>query len=62
MWKWIGLAGLVGVVAVGATVGAKQVQRSRREYADADPAELRDRLHARFAEATSPPSGQSSAP
>jgi hypothetical protein len=50
MWKWIGLAGLVGVVAVGATVGAKHVQRSRREYADADPAELRDRLRARFAE------------
>lgn len=51
MWKWIGLAGLVGVVAVGATVGAKQLQRTRREYADADPDELRDRLHARFAEA-----------
>jgi len=52
IWKWIGLAGLLGVVAVGVTVGAKQVQRSRREYVDADPDELRDRLRARFAEAT----------
>jgi hypothetical protein len=51
LWKILGLAGLVGVVAVGVTVGAKRVQRQRREFVDADPAELRDRLHARFAAA-----------
>ena len=37
---WIGLAGLVGAVAVGGTVGAKQVQRARGEYVDADPDEV----------------------
>jgi hypothetical protein len=48
IWKWIGLAGLVGAVAVGVTVGVR-AQRSRRHYVDADPAELRERLQARLA-------------
>lgn len=46
-WKILGLAGLVAV-AIGASAGAVKVQRDRREYADADPVELRDRLRARF--------------
>ena len=51
----VGLAGLVGLaaVAIGATAGAAKVQRDRREYADADPIELRDRLRARFDESAS---------
>ena len=49
VWKAIGLAGLAAV-AVGASAGAVKVQRDRREYADADPDELRDRLKARFDE------------
>ena len=54
-WKMVGLAGLVGLaaVAIGATAGAAKVQRDRREYADADPIELRDRLRARFDESAS---------
>ena len=46
----MGLAGLIGGVAVGVTLGARQVQRSRREYVDGDILELRERLHARFAQ------------
>ncbi len=51
VWKWVGLAGLVGVAAVGIAAGAATVQRKRREFVDATPAELRDRLHARWREA-----------
>ena len=51
VWKMVGLAGLAAVV-VGASAGAVKVQRDRREYADADPEELRDRLRARFDESS----------
>ncbi|MEZ5297830.1 MAG: hypothetical protein R2697_16595 [Ilumatobacteraceae bacterium] len=50
-WKILGLAGLIGGVAVAATVGARHVQqRSQREIVDGDIAEISARLHARFAE------------
>ncbi|HWT47163.1 MAG TPA: hypothetical protein VN255_00775 [Mycobacterium sp.] len=45
MWKWIGLAGIAGVVAGGALV--VRDQRKRRAYT-AD--EVRARLHQRLAE------------
>lgn len=45
IWKWIGLAGVAGVVAGGALV--VRDQRKRRAYT-AD--EIRDRLHQRLAE------------
>jgi len=45
IWKWIGLAGVAGVVAGGAVVARDQ--RKRRAYT-AD--EVRDRLHHRLAE------------
>jgi hypothetical protein len=45
MWKWIGLAGVAGVVAGGALV--VRDQRKRRAYT-AD--EVRARLHQRLAE------------
>lgn len=48
MWKILGLAGIVGAAAVGVAVGARAVQRQRREYREADPDELRERLHERF--------------
>ena len=50
-WKWVGLAGVVGVAALGVAAGTRAVQRQRREINDADPDELRARLHARFAAA-----------
>ncbi|MEB3980472.1 hypothetical protein OQ968_04250 [Mycobacterium sp. 663a-19] len=46
IWKWIGLAGVAGVVAGGVLVARDQ--RKRRAYT-AD--EIRARLHQRFAEA-----------
>jgi hypothetical protein len=45
-WKYVGLAGLAGVAAGGAVVA-----RRRRAQTDYTPDELRDRLHARLAEA-----------
>ncbi|MFZ0832779.1 MAG: hypothetical protein WAM92_06780 [Mycobacterium sp.] len=45
MWKWIGLAGLVGVAAGGVLVARDQ--RRRNAYS-AD--EIRTRLHQRLAE------------
>lgn len=51
IWKIIGLAGVVGVAAVGVAAGARTLQRQQREYRDADVDELRSRLHQRFAEA-----------
>ncbi len=45
IWKWLGLAGVAGVVAGGALV--VRDQRKRRAYT-AD--EVRDRLHRRLAE------------
>ncbi|HEY8581518.1 MAG TPA: hypothetical protein VIL49_01175 [Capillimicrobium sp.] len=44
-WKLLGLAGLAGVAATGVVV-----VRRRRQHADLEPDELRDRLHARLAE------------
>lgn len=45
-WKWLGLAGVVGVVATGAAVARKE--RARRAYT---PEQVRERLHQRHAEA-----------
>jgi hypothetical protein len=45
-WKWLGVAGLVGVAATGVVVA--RAERKRRAYT-AD--EVRDRLHARLREA-----------
>ena len=50
MVEGVGLAGLVGVAASGAAVA--RAERRRRAYT---PDEVRDRLHARLAEATAPP-------
>jgi hypothetical protein len=46
LWKLLGLAGLAGVAATGFVV-----VRRRRAFRDVDTGELRDRLHARLAEA-----------
>ncbi len=48
-WKVLGLAGLVGVAASGVVVA--RAERRRRAYT---PDEVRDRLHARLAEADTP--------
>ena len=45
MWKWIGLAGLVGVAAGGVLVARDQ--RRRNAYT---PEEIRARLHQRLDE------------
>ena len=45
IWKWIGLAGVAGVVAGGAVV--VRDQRKRRAYT---PDEIRSRLQQRLAE------------
>jgi hypothetical protein len=45
-WKWLGVAGLVGVAATGVVV--VRAERKRRAYT---PDEVRDRLHARLREA-----------
>jgi hypothetical protein len=45
MWKWLGLAGVVGVAAGGVLV--VRDQRRRKAYT---PDEIRDRLHQRLAE------------
>ena len=49
-WKVVGLAGLAGVAATGIVVARKE--RQRRAYT---PAEIRERLHARVAEANEEP-------
>jgi hypothetical protein len=54
MWKLLGLAGLVGVAATGAVVARQQ--RVRRAYT---PDQVRDRLHARHAEAEAARAGDS---
>jgi hypothetical protein len=46
-WKWLGLAGLAGVAASGVVIARSE--RRRRAYT---PDEIRDRLHARLAEAS----------
>jgi hypothetical protein len=56
-WKVLGLAGVAGVAATGVVVARRR--RTQREY---DPAELRERLHRRLAEAgagEAPPGGPS---
>jgi hypothetical protein len=45
VWKWIGLAGIVGVAAGGVLV--VRDQRRRNAYL---PDEIRERLHRRLAE------------
>jgi hypothetical protein len=45
MWKWLGLAGVVGVAAGGVLV--VRDQRRRKAYT---PDEIRDRLHQRLTE------------
>jgi hypothetical protein len=44
-WKWLGLAGVVGVAATGAVV--VRAERERRAYT---PEEIRERLRSRAAE------------
>jgi hypothetical protein len=51
MWKVLGLAGVVGATAVGIAAGSRAVERRRREFREADPDELRTRLHERLAHA-----------
>jgi hypothetical protein len=46
VWKWIGLAGAVGVAATGAAIARHE--RERRAYT---PDEVRARLHERLDEA-----------
>ncbi|HEU0191776.1 MAG TPA: hypothetical protein VFR17_11000 [Mycobacterium sp.] len=46
IWKWVGLAGLAGVVAGGVLVARDQ--RRRKAYT---PDQVRARLHERLAEA-----------
>jgi hypothetical protein len=48
-WKWLGVAGVVGVAASGVVIA--RAERRRRAYT---PQEIRARLHARYAEATEP--------
>ncbi|MET0146666.1 MAG: hypothetical protein ABW328_18035 [Ilumatobacteraceae bacterium] len=52
LWKVLGVATLAGVVTAGVVV-----QRKRRTYHAIDTDSLRERLHARLADATSPPPG-----
>jgi hypothetical protein len=47
-WKVVGLAGLAGVAATGVVVARRE--RQRRSFT---PEQVRDRLQARYAEATS---------
>jgi hypothetical protein len=47
-WKVLGLAGVASVVATGAVIARNE--RQRRAYT---PEEIRDRLHARHAQAQS---------
>lgn len=48
-WKLLGIAGLLGAAAVGATVVV--VRRRERAWRDVDTDELRRRLHDRLAQA-----------
>jgi len=45
-WKWLGVAGIVGVAAGGAAIARQE--RQRRAYT---PDEIRSRLHERYDEA-----------
>ncbi|HSR26693.1 MAG TPA: hypothetical protein VLW53_24300 [Candidatus Eisenbacteria bacterium] len=44
-WKWLGLAGVVGVAASGAVIA--RAERQRRAYT---PEDIRARLHSRLGE------------
>jgi len=44
LWKWLGLAGFVGVAATGVVIARDE--RRRRAYT---PDEVRNQLHARLA-------------
>lgn len=44
-WKVVGLAGLAGVAATGVVIARRE--RQRRSFT---PEQIRDRLHARYAE------------
>jgi hypothetical protein len=50
-WKWVGLAGALGAVAVGGVVLQK---RRHRTWVDYPPEELRSKLHERLAALTTP--------
>jgi hypothetical protein len=56
-WKWLGLAGVVGVAATGVVVA--RGERERRAYT---PEEIRARLHARLEEQPSSPAMTDCAP
>jgi hypothetical protein len=45
-WKWLGLAGVVGVAATGAAIARQERQGPRLH-----PEEIRTRLHERYSEA-----------
>jgi hypothetical protein len=47
LWKVLGIAGFVGVAATGVVIA--RAERRRRAYT---PEEIRERLHARLAEAS----------
>lgn len=49
IWKWVGLAGVAGVVAGGALVARDQ--RRRNSYT---PEDVRARLHQRLAQSDAP--------
>ena len=52
--RWAKLLGVAGVIAVLGVTGVVVYQRrQRREYRELPPDELRARLHARLADATS---------
>jgi hypothetical protein len=57
IWKWAGLAGLVGVAAGGVLVARDQ--RRRNSYT---PEEIRARLHQRLAESGGAGSGVTRSP
>lgn len=52
LWKWVGLAGIVGAAALGTAVAVNR-RRERTWDDDIDPDELRARLHARLEGAAS---------
>jgi hypothetical protein len=56
LWKVLGVAGLAGVAATGAIIA-----RDQRKRAQLTPEEIRDRLHAKVAEAQAGESTESSA-
>ena len=56
-WKFVGLAGIAGVAATGAVLA-----RNRRAQRHFDPAELRERLHSRLADAAAEGDGRAGGP